>query len=330
MTRCMLVDAGESKAQRKRHSAPVKPSRAPRNTINSLFKKAGAPTSKKQPEQVTANASIQPVEGRVDTMAESRASDGALIVPDPSERARQGRSHPAAQRDCQDRRIDQPVDDAETCSSPEGASDAAPGDQHKTERRHADQDATTSNAAPSTIEQFSTDHRKGDDPAGRSNGGFDSREETSNDLAQQADPRYKESQGIDQTRQAAETCAQPSGSVASGQEENSSREKPHELHDSPPAGSIAQARDCNSDQGQREDAAIREAVDVDDGQDQGIEADFQGVDMAEQKRILHEIWMRKNMRAKDKSPKRTARKSQSALSGIAKQPRLTDMYFKRT
>lgn len=65
-------------------------------------------------------------------------------------------------------------------------------------------------------------------------------------------------------------------------------------------------------------------------QAQGDEAFLQSVNMEEQKKIMHEIWVRKNLRESSKGSKKQPRKPQSVQPGIAKQPRLTDMYSKRS
>ena len=63
---------------------------------------------------------------------------------------------------------------------------------------------------------------------------------------------------------------------------------------------------------------------------EGLDTSLQGIDMREQKRIMHEIWVRNNLRQSDRSPKKQARKqSHSTSSNVAKQPRLTDRFLKR-
>lgn len=54
-----------------------------------------------------------------------------------------------------------------------------------------------------------------------------------------------------------------------------------------------------------------------------------GIDLAEQKRIMHDIWLRKNSRGPDRAVKKNARKSQNTQSHIPKQPRLTDIFAKK-
>ena len=68
----------------------------------------------------------------------------------------------------------------------------------------------------------------------------------------------------------------------------------------------------------------------DEDANEGLDLSLQGIDMKEQKRIMHEIWVRNNLRQADRSPKKQARKqSHSTTSNVTKQPRLTDRFFKR-
>ena len=58
------------------------------------------------------------------------------------------------------------------------------------------------------------------------------------------------------------------------------------------------------------------------GPEEGL---IEGIDMEEQRRIMHEIWVQKNLQKPVQ--RKVARKTQS--QGTPKQPRMTDMFRKR-
>lgn len=67
------------------------------------------------------------------------------------------------------------------------------------------------------------------------------------------------------------------------------------------------------------------AGDGDGGPGEGLE----GIDMEEQRRIMHEIWVRKNLQKPAVAPGQRKSVKKNEAQGTPKQPRLTDMFCKR-
>jgi len=62
----------------------------------------------------------------------------------------------------------------------------------------------------------------------------------------------------------------------------------------------------------------------------GPEEGLEGVDMGEQRRIMHEIWMRKNLQKPTAAAGQRKSVKRIETQGAPKQPRLTDMFSKKS
>jgi hypothetical protein len=90
------------------------------------------------------------------------------------------------------------------------------------------------------------------------------------------------------------------------------------------------AKECG-EEGRDRKVADRVAAEVEGlsgsgGSGEGLE----GIDMGEQRRIMHEIWMRKNLQKPSVAAGQRKVIKRNETQGTPKQPRLTDMFSKRS
>ena len=313
------ADAGETKLQAKRQVPAVKPVKPSKKTIDGLFKKAGAP-AQKQAELAT------PARSCTNTLDNTTAAGNTAFRHThtaQNEDREEGESHAQHLHAAPSKSV------ADRLAEGSGAQDESADTERKGsyggadqfESSHQDHAASTRKAAESGREGGTVDPhiregpRNDRQPAAQSNSS--SRKErafSKEDL--------RERTVSAEARQAKLSVSNLSAANGAAQENASSHGQ-----ESSQGVKIIPGQD-HSSVGFRSGSATGE--ESKEEAKQALDPSLQGIDMREQKRIMHEIWVQNNLRQADRSPTKQARKqSHSTSSNIAKQPRLTDRFFKR-
>lgn len=319
-------DVGEDKSPGKTQKNLFKP--RSRHTINSLFKKASAHPQgagsgiRPQSEQSSIGESAGQGPGANEASGDKHSSKSPEPAPDS---ASPGVRHPL-----------QATDLAKSHSNSEGGI-LFPQNHSSDEDKMPGKQPHASGAPPNRSEQATTSFltpqapfaNKTQGKAGRKSSASLPGEACNEDGQHRSAAAKPEADSEGQLRNGVQSGG-ASGKIPSSEPLGTPPSSAKELSPNGQRGSPGQGNGTvgigselsSQKRGNGESGTPAAAQDADD-------AIFQGIDMAEQKRIMHEIWMRKNMRPTDPGKKQT-RKAQAVDSSIAKQPRLTDMYFKRS
>ena len=311
------ADAGEGKLQAKRQAPPVRPAKPSKNTIDGLFKKAVAPPQKHA--EVAAPARSRNVFSGSNAANKKTAFGDNLAAEkqDPATDRSPKETLPAEPSKAATARLDErpgaqdQSSDAERDGSREGAGQLQ--DSHQNAAKV--QKAADFSSREDTIEQ----------PNARDGPSTNVQKGVTSDSS---DGTPKEDSGRETTANAQEKQAEPLNSNKCTAAEGSAQENASSQGREPSHG---RRRSPGQDQGADEvGGGNAEEETPRKEESEGLDPTLQGIDMREQKRIMHEIWMRNNLRQSERSPKKQARKqSNNASSNVVKQPRLTDRFFKR-